>query len=290
MELGASVNDETVRAWDGPLFDRFVRFRHLLVAGLGAHGQVGIDLAAPQPGERVIDLGCGFGDTTQTLAGLVGPGGEALGVDVAPNFIEASIREAEEAGVENVRFEVADVQTTTFPREFDLAYSRMGTMFFDNPGAAMRNVRGALVPGGRLVMVVWRSKVENAWAYETQLITERFVTKPEDYDEPTCGPGPFSMGNADTVSGILVGAGFEEVTLRRCDLPLTIGNDAQEAIELIMSIGPAGEILRLAGERAEHLHGEVEDALRADLQQRIGPEGVVAPASTWIVSARVPGA
>jgi SAM-dependent methyltransferase len=286
MEVGVATNDETIRAWDGPLFERFVRFRHLLVTGLGAHGQVGIELAAPQPGERVLDLGCGFGDTTQTLAGLVGPSGEALGVDVAPNFIEASIREAAEAGVENVRFEVADVQTTSFPREFDLAYSRMGTMFFENPGAAMRNVRGALVPGGRLVMVVWRSKVENAWAYETQLITERFVTKPEDYDEPTCGPGPFSMGNADTVSGILVGAGFEDVTLRRCDLPLTIGTDVQEAIELIMSIGPAGEILRLAGERAEHLHGDVEAALRADLQQRIGPEGVSAPASTWIVSAR----
>ncbi len=289
MEMGASVNDETIRAWDGPLFDRFVRFRHLLVAGLGAHGQVGLELAAPQPGERVIDLGCGFGDTTQTLAGLVGPSGHAVGVDVAPNFIETAIREAEEAHVENARFEVADIQTTSFPCEFDLAYSRMGTMFFANPGAAMRNVRGALVPGGRLVMVVWRSKVENAWAYESQLITERFVTKPEDYDEPTCGPGPFSMGNADTVSGILVGAGFEDITLRRCDLPWMLGHNVQEGIELIMSIGPAGEILRLAGERAQHLHGDVEEALREDMQRWTVPEGVMAPASTWIVSARVPG-
>jgi SAM-dependent methyltransferase len=287
MELSVSANDETTRAWDGPLFERFVRFRHLLVAGLAAYGDEGIRIAKPQPGERVLDLGCGFGDTTQVLAGLVGPDGEALGVDVAPNFIEASIREAGEAGVENARFEVADVQATTFPQQFDLAFSRMGTMFFENPGAAMRNVRKALVPGGRLVVVVWRSKVENAWAYEPQLITERFVTKPEDYDEPTCGPGPFSMGNADTVSGILVGAGFEEITLRRFDLPLTIGRDVEEAIELIMSIGPAGEILRLAGERAEHLHEPVKDALREGLAQWSGPDGVRAPASTWIVSARV---
>jgi len=290
VELGVAANDEAIRAWDGPLFERFVRFRHLLVAGLGAHGDVGIAVAQPRPGERVLDLGCGFGDTTQVLAGLVGPDGEALGVDVAPNFIEASVREAGEAGVGNARFEVADVQTTAFPREYDLAFSRMGTMFFDNPGAAMRNVRGALVPGGRLVMVVWRSKVENAWAWETQLITERYVTKPEDYDEPTCGPGPFSMGNADTVSGILAGAGFEEITLKRCDLPLTVGRDVDEAIELIMSIGPAGEILRLAGERAEHLHDEVKQALRDGFEQWNGPDGVSAPASTWIVSARVPDA
>lgn len=290
MELGVSANDEATRAWDGPLYDRFVRFRDLLVGGLGAHGDEGMRILAPQPGERALDIGCGFGDTTQTLANLVGLEGEALGVDVAPRFIETSIQEAQEAGVTNARFQVADVQTTSFPQEFDIAYSRMGTMFFENPGAAMRNVRAALVPGGRLVMVVWRSKVENAWAYEGQLITERFVTKPEEYDEPTCGPGPFSMGNADTVSGILVGAGFSDVALQRCDLPLKIGHDPKGAVELIMSIGPAGEILRLAGERAEHLHGAVEEALREGFEQWRGPDGVVAPASTWIVSASVPSA
>ena len=289
MQSGVAVNDEATRAWDGPLFERFVRFRHLLVEGLALYGAEAIRIADPQPGERVLDLGCGFGDATQILAALVGPEGHALGVDVAPRFIGTAVREAEEAGLTNARFEVADVQTTSFTGQFDLAYSRMGTMFFDNPGAAMRRVREALVPGGRLTMAVWRSKVENPWAYEPQLITERFITKPQDYDEPTCGPGPFSMGNADTVSGILVGAGFTDVTLHRCDIPLTIGRDVQEAVELIMSIGPAGEILRLAGDSAAHLHPAVEAALAEGLERWRGPNGIVAPASTWIVSARVPG-
>ena len=95
-----------------------------------------------------------------------------------------------------------------------MAFSRMGTMFFANPVAALRNVREALLPAGRLAMVVWRSKIENDWVYRAQAITERFVTKPDEYDEPTCGPGPFSMANADTTSGILLSAGFKEV---RCD-------------------------------------------------------------------------
>jgi hypothetical protein len=149
-------------------------------------------------------------------------------------------------------------------------------------------VRRSLVPGGRLVMVVWRSKVENDWVHRAQTITERFVTKPEEYDEPTCGPGPFSMANADTVSGILLNAGFEDISLRRLDLPIRIGSDIDEAVGLVLSIGPAGEIIRLAGERAAHLHEPVAQALREGLADWIGPDGVTAPASTWIVTAVVP--
>jgi SAM-dependent methyltransferase len=281
----SSANAEAIEAWDGPLFDRFVRYRHIVVEGLKAHGDVAIALYPPAPGARVLDVGCGFGDTTQQLAALAGPDGAALGVDAAPRFIDAARAEAEAAGAANVAFRVADLEVTTFDERFDLAFSRMGTMFFANPVAALRNVRTALVPGGRLVMVVWRAKVENEWMYRAQTITERFVTKPEDYDEPTCGPGPFSMANADTVSGILLAAGFTDITLRRCDLPITIGRDAGEAAELVMSIGPAGEILRLAGDRAAHLHEPVAAALREGLAEWDGPDGIVAPASTWIVSA-----
>jgi SAM-dependent methyltransferase len=182
-----------------------------------------------------------------------------------------------------------DVESDAFTERFDYAFSRMGTMFFANPGAAMRNARRALVPGGQLVMVVWRAKEENEWLYRAQLVTERFVTKPDDYDEPTCGPGPFSMANADTVSGILVGAEFEDVTLRRCDLPFKGGNDVDEAVALTMDLGPAGEILRLQGKRAADLHEPIRQALHEEMAQFAGDDGVFAPASTWIVSARVPG-
>jgi ubiquinone/menaquinone biosynthesis C-methylase UbiE len=284
----APANEEAIRAWDGPLYDRFVQFRHLLTAGLGAHGEEALRLVAPRPGERVLDIGCGFGDTTQRIAGLVGPTGEVLGVDAAPRFVETARREAEAAAVGNVRFEVSDVENAAFQERFELAFSRMGTMFFANPVAALRNVRQALLPGGRLVMVVWRAKVENEWVYRAQTITERFVTKPEEYDEPTCGPGPFAMANADTTSGILLSAGFHDISLRRCDLPITIGSDLEEAVEFVMSIGPAGEILRLAGERAAHLHEPVAEALREGLADWVGPDGVTAPASTWIVTATMP--
>jgi ubiquinone/menaquinone biosynthesis C-methylase UbiE len=285
---GTSANAEAIAAWDGPLYDRFVRFRDIVTTGLAQHGERALELVPPQPGQRVLDIGCGFGDTTQRIAGLVAPGGEAVGVDAAARFIDTARAEAEEEGVENARFLVADVQATTFDDRFDLAFSRMGTMFFTSPVAALRNVRAALVPGGRLAMAVWRRKIENGWLYRAEEIVEKIVSRPEEYDEPTCGPGPFSMADADTTSEILLHAGFVDVAFHRCDLPIKIGDDVDAAIDLVTALGPAGEILRLAGDRAAHLHDDVKTALQEGLGEYAGPDGVWAPASTWIVTATAP--
>src|SRR3954447_16721383 len=214
---GTEANAEAIEAWDGPLYERFVRSRHVVTAGLGAHGEEALRLYPPQPGWRVLDIGCGFGDTTQRIAELVGPDGEAVGVDAAERFIETARRETSEAGISNARFMVADVQMTEFEDRFDMAFSRMGTMFFANPVPAMRNVRSALVPGGRLAMVVSRRRIDNDWLYRAQQIVEKIVTRPDEYDEPTCGPGPFSMADADTTSEILKYAGFEEIAFHRTD-------------------------------------------------------------------------
>jgi ubiquinone/menaquinone biosynthesis C-methylase UbiE len=281
-------NDEATEAWNGPLFDRFVEHRQIVTSGLGAHGEAALRLYRPAPGQRVLDVGCGFGDTTQRLAEIVGPGGEAVGVDVAERFIEAAIAEAQTSGVANARFIAADVQMTEFEDTFDFAFSRMGTMFFANPVAALRNVRQALVPGGRLCMVVWRRKLDNDWLHRAELTVEQFVTKPEETDEPTCGPGPFSMADADTSSHILLNAGFEEIAFHRCDLDIWIGRDLDHAVEFVTALGPAGEVIRLAGDDADHVRPQLEAALRESLAEFVRPDGVLAPASTWIVAARAP--
>jgi SAM-dependent methyltransferase len=279
-------NAEAIEAWDGPLFERFTKYRHVVVAGLKQFGDEAMRLYPPPRDGRVLDIGCGFGDTTQQLAELVGADGLAVGVDAAPRFIDAARAEAAQAGVANARFAVMDVEAASFGERFDYAFSRMGTMFFANPVAALRNVREALVADGRLVMVVWRAREDNEWLHRAQRITEGFVSKPEEYDEPTCGPGPFSMANADTTSGILKSAGFDAITLCRCDLPLNAGSDLDEAVALTMDLGPAGEILRLQGDRAAHLREPIRQAIREGMAEFAGAEGVLAPASTWIVSAR----
>jgi ubiquinone/menaquinone biosynthesis C-methylase UbiE len=288
VERVAAANEEAIEAWNGVLFDRFVQFRDIVTAGLGAHGEAALEAHPPRQGERVLDIGCGFGDTSQRIAMLVGEAGSVLGVDVAKRFIETARTEAEETGAPNLEFMVADVEATEFENGFDYAFARFGTMFFANPVAAMRNVRKALVPGGRLCMVVWRRKLDNEWLYRAEQVVEKFVEEPEESDEPTCGPGPFSMADADTTSHILLNAGFEDVALRRCDISIGIGRDLDQAVEFVMALGPAGEVIRLAGNDAERIRPQIEAALRETLAEYETLDGVAASASTWIVSATAP--
>lgn len=285
----APENEEATEAWSGVLFDRFVEFRDLIATSLALHGEAAMEAHPPKAGDRVLDIGCGFGDTTQRLAELVGPEGEALGVDVSKPFVEASISEAREAGVGNVSFQAGDVQVMDLEGPFDYAFSRMGIMFFANPVAALRNVLDALAPGGRFVGVVWRRKLDNPWVHRAELVVDEYLEEPEETDEPTCGPGPFSMANADTVSEQLRAAGFEAISLRRCDLPIRIGRDLDHAVRFNMAIGPAAELIRLSGEKADEIRPTLEAGIRDALSEfGEGPDGVSAMASTWIITATTP--
>jgi ubiquinone/menaquinone biosynthesis C-methylase UbiE len=286
----AAENEEATEAWSGVLFDRFVEFRDLIVDSLKRHGDEAMRLHPPSPGSRVLDIGCGFGDTTQQLAMLIGPEGEAVGVDVSEPFIQASIEEAREAGAENVDFLAGDVQVMELPGTFDYAFSRMGVMFFANPVQALRNIRGALRPGGRLVAVVWRRKLDNEWVHRAEQVVEQYLDEPEEPEDVRCGPGPFSMANADTVSEQLRIAGFEQHTLTRCDLPMKLGDDLDQAVRFSMSLGPAAELLRICpADEVERLRPKVEKEIRGVLSDYLQPDGTVSgPASTWIITARVP--
>jgi SAM-dependent methyltransferase len=285
----APANEESTEAWSGPLFDRFVKFRPYVAEGLGAHGEAALAAHPPGPGDRVLDIGCGFGDTTLRIADMVGADGEVVGIDVAEPFVELALEEATEAGAANVGYRVGDVQIADLGGPWDYVFSRMGVMFFANPVQALRNVRGAMRPGGRVCFVVWRRKLDNGWVREAEEVVEGYLEHPEETDEPTCGPGPFSMADADVVTEQMRIAGFEAIELRRSDLPLRMGADLDGAVDLVMSIGPAGEVLRLWGDRADEIRPKITAEIRAVLQQFETDDGILAPSSTWIISALAPG-
>src|SRR5436190_4196828 len=196
----ATGNDDAIEAWNTILFDKFVRFRHLLTQGLSAHGEAALGWHPPRRGARAIDLGCGFGDTTMPIAGLVGPGGDALGVDCSARFVDSARADAAAAGIANVRFEVRDIEADALGGPYDYAFSRFGIMFCANPVAALRNVRASTEPDGELCCVVWRKRDDNPWVFVAQQVVERFVPKGDHAEHVTCGPGPFSMASADLVS------------------------------------------------------------------------------------------
>ncbi len=284
-------NVETTAAWDGPLFEIWRDYRQLIEDSLVPHGEAALALHPPPTGGRCLDIGCGFGDTTFRMAELAGPSGRAHGVDIAPRMIEIAQQDLEREGTPNVTFAVADVEADDLAGTYDYAFGRCGTQFFANPVPAFRNVRGALEPGGLLNIVVWRRKLDNEWLHKAELIVEKHLEHPEETDEPTCGPGPFAMANADTVSDMVKFAGYEDVRLARCDLPYKIGNDLDEAVAFNLAIGPAAEILRLWGERVDDIRPTIERELYDGLGEFVQDDGtVVASSSTWVVTGRVPAA
>ena len=285
-EFSPSQNQEAIDAWNGVLFDKFVRFRHILVAGLQLHGEAALARHPPATGDRVLDIGCGFGDTTQAIARMVGPDGRAVGIDAAARFVEMARREAAEAGIANASFEVRDAESDALGGPYQLAFARFGTMFFANPVAALRNIRAALVPGGRLCMVVWRKREDSPAMYLAQKIVEEILPMPDKGEAVTCGPGPFSMAGADLVSAQLLAAGWRNPCFERSDAPIAIGRDLEDAVQFALAMGPAGEHIRLAGEAGEAAKPQIVAALRAAFAPHVREDGVWLMSSAWIVSAR----
>lgn len=284
-------NDVVIEAWNSVLFDKFCRFKHLVVNGLAGHTREALNRCDYGDGSRVLDIGCGFGDSTRLIAERVRPAGQAVGVDCAARFIQAAKEETSAPEAGNASYFVADAQAGDLRGPYDFVFSRFGTMFFTSPGAAMRNIRKAMRPGGDLMMIVWRRREENPWVHEAELCVKEIlpVVSHEETDQVHCGPGPFSMAGADMVSTMLRSAGYERIAFERFDADICIGRNLAEAIEFAMALGPAGEIIRLAGDVGQHRQPEVLAALRATLSRYERGDGVWGPSSAWFVTARNPG-
>jgi ubiquinone/menaquinone biosynthesis C-methylase UbiE len=283
-------NRVIIEAWNTILFDKFRRFKHLLVEGLSQHSDAALERCRYSQGERVLDVGCGFGDSTLRIARCVGPTGEAVGMDCAENFIQSSEASAKEEGIDNVRFFIGDAQMGNLHGPYDHAFARFGTMFFEMPGVAMRNIRKALKPGGTFTQIVWRRREENPWLHVAELCVKEIVpvVSHEDAGQLHCGPGPFSMAGPDMVSTMLRGAGFTHIIFERFDCDIWIGRDMDDAIEFAMALGPAGEIIRLAGDEGEKRKPQVVAALKKVLAPFDKTNGLWAPSSTWFITATNP--
>jgi SAM-dependent methyltransferase len=228
--------------------------------------------------DRVLDIGCGTGQTTREAA-LLASAGDALGVDIDGGMIARARELADRERVPNVRFEVGDAQTHPFRSEaFDVAISRFGTMFFSNPEMAFGNIARAVRPGGRLVMMVWAVHDRNEWAVAIDHalgVGKRRVAAPP-------GPDPFSLGEPPRVRRSLAAAGFAESEFRDVDVPVYYGQDVDTALAFVCQFANVREALSRSGPRAAHT---IVARLRATLESRASERGVWLGSRAWIVTA-----
>ncbi|GII42816.1 class I SAM-dependent methyltransferase [Planotetraspora phitsanulokensis] len=249
-------------------------------AELRRHNQALRRACGLQVHDHVLDIGCGAGQTTREAARTV-QAGSALGVDVSAPAIERAREFARAEGLRNVTFEHADAQVHRFPGEhFDLAISRFGTMFFDDAVAAFANIRRALRPAGRLVMMVWQSHERNEWDVA---IHQSLAGLEGPVAADSVGPDPFSLADPQTVKQILGDAGFADVAFTDVREPVYYGPDVAAALEWVRGFTCTSEVLkRLDPAAAAHAIGRLSETLSAHLSD----DGVWFDSRAWIVTAR----
>ena len=282
----APVNS-SVDFWNAVLVPKFSKFRHILVGGLSLHSAKVFPTLTVKARDKVVDIGCGFGDTAIALAKCVGPEGSVLAIDCCDAFLAYGRADAKAAGLSNIDFVQGDVQVYPFRPEHDFCFSRFGTQFFDNPVQGLRNMRRSLKPGALMTMIVWRTIDDNPWLGMPKSVVLQYLP-PVRPGVPSCGPGPFSMADPEVVTVQLKAAGYEEIAFERIDAQVMVGRDSDDAVDFQLALGPAGEVYREAGAEAEGHHGAITAALKSELAEYQTDQGIFMDSSSWKVTARNP--
>jgi SAM-dependent methyltransferase len=273
-------NVDALRAWDGADGAYWVANESTFDDSLRHYRDQYGRACAIAPADRVLDIGCGNGQTTRD-AGRAAAEGEAVGVDLSSSMLARARQRAGEEHLANVRFIQADAQVHQFDAAaFDVAISRTGTMFFGDPVAAFTNIARALRCDGRLVMLVWQSARENHWVrdFTTALAADRDLPAP-----PPDAPGPFTFADPDRTRSILNAAGFRDVAVAGAEAPMWFGATADDAYRFVRGLGFTYYMLQGLDDATRQAALE---ALRATIDAHDTGRGVLYRSAVWIVSSR----
>jgi SAM-dependent methyltransferase len=277
-------NAEQIAEWNGALGQRWAESQREIDGIVAPFGQAALKRAAPRPGERVIDIGCGCGDTSIELARRVGASGRVLGVDVSTPMLDVARASAALAGCAHLAFSEGDASEAALPPDTDLLFSRFGVMFFAQPVPALRHLRGSLRSGGRFVFACWRAPRDNGWAM-APLVAARSAMGVTPAPADPNAPGPFAFADGERLRGLLSDAGFAAIDLQRFDAPVHLGATPRAAAENAARVGPTARLVREVG--AEHLPAIV-DAIQSALAPLAADGQVILNGSVWIVAAANP--
>ncbi len=278
----ATENSEQIADWNGVMGRQWAARQREIDISIAPFGDAALKAAAPLPGERALDIGCGCGDTSIGLAQKVGAAGTVLGVDISAPMLEVARTRAASLQLPHLEFREADASVADLPKGNDLLYSRFGVMFFDQPVQALAHLRQSLRPAGRLVFVCWRAPRENSWTMAPLVAARKAMnvtSKPADRTLP----GPFAFANEDRLRGILADAGFENIQLQRFDAAISLGAMPRDAAEGAVRFGPTSRFVNEVGvQNLPTILAAIEEAL---VPLAAADGSVSLSAATWIVSA-----
>ncbi|MBX7081565.1 MAG: methyltransferase domain-containing protein [Nannocystaceae bacterium] len=227
-------NPEQRAFWNEQAGPRWVSADEHVASMLAPCSEVLFARAAIGTGERVLDVGCGAGQTTVELAARTGPDGRVVGLDVSAPLLARARARGE--GLPHVAFVEADAQVHEFgDARFDAVVSRFGVMFFADPTAAFTRLRDACDRGGRLAFVCWRGLPDNPWFVAPLRAMARHVEPPLP-PEPGA-PGPFGLSDDARIAEVLARAGWTRVVIEPIDLSLVVGRDPDDALRVAQLIG-----------------------------------------------------
>lgn len=273
-------NTEQYAAWNGESGQRWVASADHRDTVLAPIADLLLAGAAITPGERVLDIGCGCGATTLAAAAAAGPAGAVVGADLSTPMLDVARARADGHG--NVEHRQIDVQIDHLGGPFDVAISRFGTMFFDDPTAAFENVARHLSPVGRLCIVTWQPLEANQWLVVPGAALLGFGTLPDGAD-PT-GPGMFAQADPSTVLRVLAAAGFTDICTEPHTLPLRVGTTVADAVDYLADSGPGRAILEtISAGRHDDALAAVSDALHPHHHP---DHGVMLEAAVLLTTAR----
>ena len=244
-----------------------------------------INHAGFRPGENVLDLGCGGGPTTITIARCVSPGGSATGMDISQELIDnAGVRAS--MGTQSRIYWVCADAATVIPTNapFDRIVSRFGSMFFDDPCAAFRNLRRMIKPGGRMDLAVWALPSENEWTRVINGIAAKHL--PDAPKPDPRAPGPFAFGDTAYLTGILEQADFGRIAIAPFEARIAVGGAGatpEEAAAFVVENTHMGRQLKSVGE--DKLASAIADLAEAFTPYHVPGKGTLLGARIWLVTA-----
>ncbi len=275
-----SPNAAQIAYWNGPIGEAWAKAQEKRDRDHAGITAPLLAFAEPQPGERIVDIGCGSGTTTLMLAERAGSCGRVVGIDVSGPML-ALARQRAESAHGNAEFIEADVSDFPFEKHgFDLACSQFGVMFFADPVAAFRNIRRSLKRHGRFVFACWRAPAEHQWAGIPESAAKCFLppATPADLD----APGRFSLRQPDRIKQVLSGAGFYAIEIRKQDVRTYAGATAEQAADCLINSGP---LLRTLANVDEAVRHRVREAVVERLAREMHADGIWLTSAAWLVRA-----